>query len=95
MRTVSAVHVNDLDNCVTITDSVCAGDSVSFFGGGVEKSVFATACIPAWHKMAIEPVEKGGSVFKYGAEIGVALERIETGEHVHLHNLGSKGSGDN
>ena len=90
MKTINAVYVNILDNCVTLTDNASAGDTVSYLCGGVERSVATSACIPIWHKMAIESVEEGGSIYKYGAEIGVALERIGPGEHIHIHNMGSR-----
>ena len=41
------------------------------------------------HKMAIGPIRAGGRVIKYGEVIGEALCDIETGEHVHVHNVKS------
>lgn len=47
-----------------------------------------TTEIPAGHKLATAPIPAGGPVRRYGQVIGFATQRIEPGEHVHLHNLG-------
>lgn len=44
--------------------------------------------IPDGHKIALEPVEAGAAVRRYGQIIGFATQTIEPGEHVHVHNLG-------
>lgn len=44
--------------------------------------------IPSGHKLALERIEAGELVLKYGQVIGVAKQSIEPGEHVHTHNLG-------
>jgi hypothetical protein len=36
-------------------------------------------------------IAKGKNIIKYGNPIGRALKAIEPGEHVHIHNLTSKG----
>ena len=93
MKTVNAVHVHSLDNCVTLTDSAEAGDTVRFFEDCAEKVVTARESIPKWHKMAATPLEKGGSVYKYGAVIGVTLSSVEAGDCLHIHNIRSSGIG--
>ena len=93
MRTVNAIHVNSMDNCVTLAGVADVGDMVRFLDGGVEKTVAAGGHVPVWHKMAVRPVEKGRGVYKYGAVIGIALENIGIGDHVHVHNIRSPGSG--
>jgi len=49
--------------------------------------------IETGHKVAISPIEKGQAVVKYGEPIGSATESIETGKHVHTHNLKTNLSG--
>ena len=39
------------------------------------------------HKYAIVPIKQGENVIKYGSPIGHATIDIETGEHVHTHNV--------
>jgi hypothetical protein len=86
MKTVSAVHISDTDNCVTLTGPVEAGDEVCFFED-LSGTVIALETVPVWHKLAIRPVEKGGV-------IGVALRDIRVGEHVHIHNIASPETGE-
>ena len=93
MKTVNSVHVSDVDTCVTLVGPADPGDTVIYSEGGTEKTVTARESIPAWHKAAIKPVKKGGSVYKYGAVIGIALEDIEEGDYVHVHNIRSPGLG--
>ena len=51
--------------------------------------------IPYGHKMALKPIPKGGTVLKYGLSIGSAMEDIQPGNHVHVHNVESnRGRGD-
>jgi altronate hydrolase len=39
------------------------------------------------HKIALEPIESGGPIRKYGQVIGFAATTIEPGRHVHVHNI--------
>ena len=91
VKTVRAVHVDDADNCVTLTTPAGEGDLVVFSSGGSERSAAALGAIPKWHKMAVAAIEKGGSVYKYGAVIGIASEDIKAGDCVHIHNMRSPG----
>ncbi|MBZ0300773.1 MAG: altronate dehydratase family protein, partial [Anaerolineae bacterium] len=43
--------------------------------------------IPDGHKIALEPIQSGAIVRRYGQIIGFASQSIEPGEHVHTHNL--------
>ncbi|MFC5834737.1 UxaA family hydrolase [Nonomuraea insulae] len=53
-----------------------------------EGAVAALDDIPASHKVAVRAVAKGAAVRKYGEIIGIALQDIPPGAHVHTHNLG-------
>ncbi len=44
--------------------------------------------VPAGHKIALRPIERGAPVKKYGQVIGFATRSIGAGEHVHTHNIG-------
>ena len=47
------------------------------------------------HKFAVVPIAQGDAILKYGEVIGRAITAIQTGEHVHVHNLeGTRGRGD-
>jgi (2R)-sulfolactate sulfo-lyase subunit alpha len=43
--------------------------------------------IPIGHKVALADLAVGGSVIKYGVNIGKVVAAIRKGEHVHVHNL--------
>src|ERR1700761_2369928 len=51
-------------------------------------TVFTRTAIPAGHKVALQPIAPGDSVYRYGNVIGFATRVIEPGDHVHVHNLG-------
>lgn len=53
-----------------------------------------TQAIPAGHKFALRMHAKGDGVIRYGAQIGLATETIQPGEHVHSHNLATALSGE-
>ena len=48
----------------------------------------ASEAIPRGHKMALEAIQQGAFVRKYGQIIGVATVDIATGAHVHTQNVG-------
>ena len=51
--------------------------------------------IPFGHKIAIDDIQGGTPVIKYGETIGIAIHDIKKGEHVHVHNTdGCRGRGD-
>jgi altronate hydrolase len=43
--------------------------------------------VPAGHKVALQPIDIGEPVRRYGHTIGFASQAIQPGEHVHTHNL--------
>ena len=43
--------------------------------------------IPIGHKVALADLAVGGSVIKYGVNIGKVVAAIKKGQHVHVHNL--------
>jgi len=62
---------------------LAAGEALA----GGERPVAAREPIPSGHKVALETIEEGQPVHKYGQVIGVTTRRILAGEHVHDHNL--------
>jgi len=52
--------------------------------------VTASQAIPLGHKIALKDLKLGGTVIKYGEDIGKVVANIRTGEHVHVHNLKTK-----
>lgn len=51
--------------------------------------LMAVEDIPLGHKMALIGLRAGDQVLKYNEVIGTATRSIETGQHVHIHNLQS------
>ncbi|MBL7213224.1 MAG: UxaA family hydrolase [Desulfobacteraceae bacterium] len=46
--------------------------------------------IPLGHKIALRDADAGGTVIKYGNDIGKVVAEIKAGDHVHIHNLKTK-----
>lgn len=47
------------------------------------------------HKFAVEDIQRGTNVIKYGEVIGRATAPIPRGAHAHVHNIESlRGRGD-
>lgn len=45
--------------------------------------------IPLGHKIALRDIQKGEKIIEYGEIIGVAIDNIARGAHVHVHNIRS------
>ncbi len=56
-------------------------------GAGFVGTVKPRVPVPAWHKVALERIEEGGEVTKFGYAIGVAVAAIEEGDLVHVTNV--------
>jgi len=83
------VVIDRSDNVATALVPLPAGAEVEAdLNGGILR-VAVRDDIPFCHKFALYPIKKGQSVIKYGQEIGTALEDIERGGYVHIHNVAS------
>jgi hypothetical protein len=81
------VHkVHKADNVGIVIKEIGAGEAVIV---GEELQWTARKPVPRYHKAALERIEHGGPIIKYGEIIGHAREDIEPGDHVHIHNMGS------
>ena len=61
-------------------------------GAPVTGEVISSAPIPTGHKVAVRAVGAGQPVRKVGLVIGWAGAPIAAGDHVHAHNLTTKGT---
>lgn len=77
------LKIHPEDNVAVAAEPVAAGMAVLVDGD----SIVVGADIPAGHKVAIEPLEAGAQIVKYGFPIGAATAKISPGEWVHEHNL--------
>ena len=97
MELVLALKVHDRDTVATLfADGVHSGDEVEVRDKrGNAWRVTVLDDIPYGHKIALEDMEAGQPVIKYGEELGRASRNIRRGNHVHVHNLDSmRGRGD-
>ena len=78
------ILLDSRDNVVTVTTTTKEGEEIVV---GDDKIVIAEGEIPRWHKVAIDEIQSGEEVRKYGTTIGVATKTIKAGNHVHSHNL--------
>lgn len=84
----SVILLSDADNVAVARQALDAGATLAVAG----RSLTLRQAIPSGHKLAIEPIAAGTAVRKYGQPIGVALQDIAAGEHVHVHNVGMAAS---
>ena len=82
---VPFVRLHGNDNIAIAKRRVEKGTSFSVEPGA--NPVVAAESVDLGHKIALEPIAKGGPVRKFGQLIGFATEAIATGDWVHSHNL--------
>jgi altronate dehydratase small subunit len=90
-----AIVVNKKDNVATALQQLEKGDSVIIEIDNVAFEVLLSQPVQFGHKFALDNIEQGNAIIKYGEKIGIASLKITQGEHVHLHNVeGFRGRGD-
>jgi altronate hydrolase len=80
----SAIHLHESDNVAVARVQLSPQARLRI--DGIEITVKDS--VPAGHKVALRTIQPGEIVHRYGQNIGRAKERIEPGQHVHVHNLG-------
>lgn len=73
------------DNVAIAKTDIDAGSKLIVTGTNITLS----AKILTGHKFAFKSVNKGETIVKYGAPIGIASQDIAPGEPMHLHNINS------
>lgn len=81
-ETPRILRLHPRDNVAVALIDLTAGESVGPRGPILRQA------IARGHKVALDPVEAGHPVFRYGQTIGQATRNISAGDHVHVHNLG-------
>jgi altronate dehydratase small subunit len=90
-----AIVMDPKDNVATLLSDVDKNDLVQVRTGGELTDVRIQQKIQFGHKFAMERIDKGEKVVKYGEVIGKATQDIQVGHHVHVHNVESfRGRGD-
>ena len=46
--------------------------------------------VPIGHKVALSNLDEGTTAIKYGQDIGLFVQAVGKGHHVHTHNLKTK-----
>ena len=77
------MRLSTRDNVAVALQPIPKGTTISID----EFTVTANQDIPQGHKIALEPIAKGGNVIKYGFPIGHTLTDIVAGDWLHTHNL--------
>lgn len=78
---------NHGDNVATALGEVAPGEARLI--GDITGTLPVREAIMFGHKAALRPIQKDGSIIKYGASIAHALRDIGAGEYVHIHNAAS------
>lgn len=93
---VVGLRLDDRDNVATIFNDVEKGQTIEILKkDGSVSHIEALTSIPYGHKIAVEDIQEGEAITKYGEEIGISTAPITEGEWVHVHNLQSaRGRGD-
>lgn len=84
---INALLMNANDNIVVCVKDVALGSEVIYSQDGQHCTLIAKDNIPACHKVAIKPIEKGADVLKYGERIGRSTCAIEVGQLVDHNNI--------
>jgi len=90
MRMDKYIQINPRDNVAVCLEPMLKGEKITING----QEIILNEDIPAGHKIALFPIAEGENVVKYGEPIGHATCSIETGSHLHSHNLKTNLSGN-
>jgi len=80
----SLIHIHETDNVAVCKESFPEGKLVC-----ADRPFLLQQSIPMGHKVALKPIKKGETIFKYGFSIGRATEDVLPGSHIHSHNMKS------
>ena len=75
------IRLHPEDNVIVALEALEARQEIA------EENIVCRDPIPESHKVATMAIDKGSPILKYGQIIGAASVDIESGEHVHTHNL--------
>ncbi len=83
IRSKKIIRINVSDNVAVALDEIKPGEVISLGN----ETIVAKENIDAGHKIALENINPGENVIKYGYPIGHATKDIAAGEHIHSHNI--------
>lgn len=82
---VNTLVIDSKDNVGVTIEKLSPSTALTFRDAAYD--VRTTQEIPQFHKVALQDIEKGSPIIKYGEYIGVATEDIHAGDWVHVHNV--------
>lgn len=86
------VHSSKDNVGVVVVEGLTAGTEM--LGVNTENDTTLTLAakhdIPIGHKVALSQLSNGGTVIKYGEDIGRMIADVAPGDHVHVHNMKTK-----
>ena len=82
-----ALCSSNKDNVANTLDVIFIGQQVEIKYKNIKKTIISTTKIPKYHKIALNDIPKGASIIKNGICIGTAIEEIDIGAHIHVHNI--------
>lgn len=87
--------VEPADNVATLLRDAKAGETIEVAVNGDTVTLTLDEDVEFGHKVALERIPEGETIYKYGKSIGYASGDIEPGDRVHVHNVESNyGRGD-
>ncbi len=77
---------------VVVVEGVQAGQTLTGWIMDTDETITIGVSndIPIGHKLALVDIPNGGTVIKYGHDIGRAVSAIKRGQHLHVHNVKTK-----
>ncbi|KAB7707231.1 D-galactarate dehydratase [Bacillus aerolatus] len=89
------VMMKPVDKVATALENIPANSIVTVSCQDKNYTVELLEEIEFGHKFAVCLIPQGTDIVKYGEVIGRAVQNIEPGAHVHVHNIeGIRGRGD-
>jgi len=77
----ATIRLNPNDNVIVALEDIPRDTRLD------NEGVICSSLIPAGHKIAVQLMQTGQPVRKYGQTIGFASRNIQPGDHVHTHNV--------
>jgi altronate hydrolase len=76
------IRLHENDNVVTAKSDLEINSKLD------KENIITNQHIPVGHKVSTRNISKGADIIKYDNIIGIALENIKSGDHIHVHNTG-------
>lgn len=91
MGQIVGLKIHELDNTATVfCENVGKDSKINIYDSkNYILDIIANQNIDYGHKIAIKDIYEGDFIIKFGEKIGIAVQNIKKGDHVHIHNIKS------